>query len=437
MAHTMEAITVAIRQSLDVVQQKKSEPPQFFGIDGPNAAELWIREVEKIFITMGCVEDRKVVYAAYMLIGDAEMWWQGACTMLDAQGERFFNGLRTDIKRTMIPLRITEFVNLVYQATIIESLNLEDVGGPKGATLSAPRLVGTATSILQPRGASAPSFRALAPTTVRCFRCGGPHYLNQCQQVAKDCPTSRSRAASSIARALHAVRPRTVRAPQMIRPRSKACVFTTSGTDAAQATDLVQGTGMVVGTSLSVLFYSGATHSFIADVYVKNLGLPVSDLRCNLVVATLTLNLVTTSTACIGCPIVVEGREYRVNLINIPMSGLDVILDMDWLTTNHVVIDCAQQRLIFPEPQELPEMIPITQVEATLGKRASCFVLLVVMDIEREQELQSIPVVRDFSEIFPDDVPGIPPSKEIEFGIDLILGAEPVSIALYRIAPKS
>ncbi|XP_027357447.1 uncharacterized protein LOC113866848 [Abrus precatorius] len=233
----------------------------------------------------------------------------------------------------------------------------------KGATLSAPRPVGTATSALQPKGASTPSFRVSAPTIVRCFRCGGPHYLNQCQQadtrvyflcrqsghLAKDCPTSQIGAASSTASALHVVRPRAVRATQVTRPRAEARVFTTSGIEAAQAIDLVQGTGVVAGTPLSVLFDFRAMHSFIADVCLKNLGFPVSDLRCNLVVATSTLNSITTSTVCIGYPIVVEGQEYRVNLINIPMLSLDVILGMNWLTANHVVIDCAQGRLIFPE----------------------------------------------------------------------------------------
>ncbi|XP_027357446.1 uncharacterized protein LOC113866846 [Abrus precatorius] len=77
-------------------------------------------------------------------------------------------------------------------------------------------------------------------------------------------------------------------------------------------------------------------------------------------------------------------------------------------------------------------MIPTRQVKVALGDGALSFVLLVVMNIEQEQELQSIPVVRDFLEIFPNDVPGIPPPREIEFGIDLVLGAEPVSIAPYQ-----
>ncbi|XP_027358741.1 uncharacterized protein LOC113867549 [Abrus precatorius] len=192
MAHTMEAMaatvaaaTASSAPSLEyhgLSEFRKNDPRQFTGVDGPDAAKLWIREIEKIFLTMGCAMERKVLYAPYMLTGDAEMWWHGARAMLEARGEvitlavfrssflekffpshvratkereflnlvqenssvceyaiqferlykfyshptseewrcqRFSDGLRTDIKRILIPLRITEFADLVDQATII------------------------------------------------------------------------------------------------------------------------------------------------------------------------------------------------------------------------------------------------------------------------------------------------------------------------------
>ncbi|XP_027348056.1 uncharacterized protein LOC113859497 [Abrus precatorius] len=118
------------------------------------------------------------------------------------------------------------------------------------------------------------------------------------------------------------------------------------------------------------------------------------------------------------------------------VAGLDVILGMNCLTANRVLIDCGQRCLVFPEQQGCVELISTRQVETSLGEGVCCFVLLGVMNAEVEQSLQSIPIVREFPEIFPEDIPRIPPRREVEFSIDLIPGAEPVSVAPYRMAPK-
>jgi len=56
---------------------------------------------------------------------------------------------------------------------------------------------------------------------------------------------------------------------------------------------------------------------------------------------------------CVGCPMEVAGRRFKVNLICLPMEGLDVILGMDWLASNHVVIDCGQRKVVFPDAKRL------------------------------------------------------------------------------------
>nr|XP_009773331.1 PREDICTED: uncharacterized protein LOC104223569 [Nicotiana sylvestris] len=55
--------------------------------------------------------------------------------------------------------------------------------------------------------------------------------------------------------------------------------------------------------------------------------------------------------------------------------------------------------------------------------------------ITEQPALQSVPVVREFLEVFPDDLPGLPPERIIDFGIDLMPGTQPISIPLYRMAP--
>ena len=73
-------------------------------------------------------------------------------------------------------------------------------------------------------------------------------------------------------------------------------------------------------------------------------------------VSTTASGLVKTLSLCARCPVEVEGRMFKVNLICLPLQGLDVILGMDWLSTNHVLVDCRQKKLLFSNSEE-PELL--------------------------------------------------------------------------------
>jgi len=89
---------------------------------------------------------------------------------------------------------------------------------------------------------------------------------------------------------------------------------------------------------------------------VKQLGLLVCELQCELVVCTPASCLVKTSSMCARCQVEVEGRRYKVNLICLPLQELEVILGMDWLSTNHILIDCREKKFLFPNSKE-PELL--------------------------------------------------------------------------------
>nr|KYP38335.1 hypothetical protein KK1_040407 [Cajanus cajan] len=103
------------------------------------------------------------------------------------------------------------------------------------------------------------------------------------------------------------------------------------------------------GTSLIVLYDSGATHSFISHACVSKLKLLVSSLSFELIVETPTSDSVSTSDVCIKCPLSIDGRNFMVDLICLPLSQLDVILGMDWLSSNHVLLNCTDKSIVFGE----------------------------------------------------------------------------------------
>ena len=189
---------------------------------------------------------------------------------------------------------------------------------------------------------------------------------------------------------------------------------------------------MIAGRSLRVLYASRATHSFVSESRVVELGLPVRELQYDLVVSTPASGLVRTSTACARCKIEVEGRKYKVNLI---LEGLDVILGMDWLSANHILIDCNERKVLFPSLEDEDLLMSSQQVDKAMKEGSQCFMILTQLSVETESRHMETPVVGDLSDVFPKDVSGLPPTREIEFSIDLVPEVGPVSIAPYRMTP--
>jgi len=122
-----------------------------------------------------------------------------------------------------------------------------------------------------------------------------------------------------------------------------------TGAEATDSGNLVVECCLIMGKPRCVLYDSGVTHSFVSESCVHELGLPVSELQLDLVVSTSASGLVKTSSVCARCPVEVEGRMFKVNLICLPLQGLDVILGMDWLSANRILIDCREKKLLFSD----------------------------------------------------------------------------------------
>jgi len=160
----------------------------------------------------------------------------------------------------------------------------------------------------------------------------------------------------------------------------------------------------------------------------------VCELQCKLVVSTPASGLVRTSSLCVRCPMEVEGRKYKVNLICLPLQELELILGMDWLSTNCILIDCREKKLLFPISEE-PELLTSQGVVKELQGGAQCYIIFTHLEVEKEEGTSVIPVVHEFEDVFPTEVPGLPPNREVEFSIDLVPRTGPVSMAPYRMAP--
>ena len=124
-----------------------------------------------------------------------------------------------------------------------------------------------------------------------------------------------------------------------------------------------------------MLFDSGATHPFIANACVGRLNLVKRDLGCEFLVSNPSSGQVATSSVCVGCSMEVASRRFKVNLVCLPLEGLDVILGMDWLSNNHIIIDCGRRSLVFPKHEGL-ELISVQRALNEMEAGATCFMIV-------------------------------------------------------------
>ena len=136
-----------------------------------------------------------------------------------------------------------------------------------------------------------------------------------------------------------------------------------------------------------------------------------------------------------------------MDLIALDMRDFDVVLGMDWLSRHRATLDCYKKEVKFHRPWKLEVKFRVIRRELSsniISAMAAQRMLLkgcqgylaYVVEIEKEGILvDEIPVVREFPDVFPDDIPGLPLEREVEFTIDLIPGTEPISIPPYRMAP--
>ena len=145
--------------------------------------------------------------------------------------------------------------------------------------------------------------------------------------------------------------------------------------------------------------------------------------------------------------VLIEGHEFLTDLIALNMRDFDVVFGMDWLSHHKVTLDCYKKEVKLHRPGKLEvkfrgmrrelssNMIFAMATQRMLRKGCQGY-LAYVVETEKEGTLvDEIPVVREFPDVFPDDIAGLPPEREVEFTIDLIPSTEPISIPPYRMAP--
>ena len=131
----------------------------------------------------------------------------------------------------------------------------------------------------------------------------------------------------------------------------------------------------------------------------------------------------------------------------LPLSDFDAILGMDGLSRYKANVDCFKRKVIFEKEDGVKVCFMGDSRKATtkivsamtamkyLRKGYDAYLAFVVDKRKEGKELKEVPTVREFGDVFPEELPGLPPEREIEFEIELLLGVSPISQAPYRMDP--
>nr|GFC42213.1 putative reverse transcriptase domain-containing protein [Tanacetum cinerariifolium] len=190
----------------------------------------------------------------------------------------------------------------------------------------------------------------------------------------------------------------------------------------------------------------GATHSVISSIFASCVTTTTTLLDHVLCISMPMKDSVRITHVYRDLPLHFDDKIHAINALPLDMCEFDIILGMDWLTEHHATIDCHSYRVIFgdihaPEfiyhsslPGKSMQIISALQARTLLSHGCEGFLATIHDTTFDVPSIHDQPIISKFPDIFPDVLPGIPPVREVEFNIELIPGAEPISKAPYRMA---
>ena len=229
--------------------------------------------------------------------------------------------------------------------------------------------------------------------------------------------------------------------------RTQAWVFLVTQKKADASPDVITGMISVYDHDAYALVDLGATHSFISVPFTERNQIESQHIDGRMVVSVPNGDTMISERIVPGSRLVIQNKDFPADLIVLGIHDFDIVLGMDWLSKHRATLDCYKKEVRLFHPEE-PGVIfrgikreialsLINTMTASKMLRKGCQGYLAFV-VDRRQEgtlLEDIPIVKEFPNVFPDDISGLPPDREVEFTIDLIPGTKPIFIPPYRMTP--
>ncbi|KAG8478880.1 hypothetical protein CXB51_028735 [Gossypium anomalum] len=370
------------------------------------------------------------------------------------------------------------FAALADQAKKAEEFNKERKQGKREAQVSSKRPSGY---LGRPRGSKRRNQKSSSPTSVRsvdgqkpkcksynkfhskecrlksgaCFRCGSlDHFLKDCPKRTDKEVEVALKLSNPITRGRPLRYPGSANGSQAaakdtvkLEARSLARTYAIHTREEASTLDVITGTFSLFNTCVVALIDPGSTHSYICMRLVSSMNIPIEPREFIIRVSNPLGKSVLVDKVCKNCPLTIHGQCFPANLMLLPFDEFDIILGMDWLALHDVIVNCGSKyielkcldgEILRVDLRELGmPLVVITEMVAQryMRKWYEAYLAFVLNTKETELKIESIPIVCEYPNVFPEELSGLPLEREIDFGIELVLGTTPISISPYRMAP--
>ncbi|KAA3477402.1 DNA/RNA polymerases superfamily protein [Gossypium australe] len=246
-----------------------------------------------------------------------------------------------------------------------------------------------------------------------CYKCGSrDHFIRNCPKLAKEENVQSVRLSNVTARGrpprntgnVSGSQRGTTNTTVRSEARAPSRAYAIRAREEASSPDVITGTFTLFDTDVIALIGPGSTHSYVVFF-------------------------------------------FRANLMLLSFDEFDIILGMDWLTLHNAIVNCKQKSIelrsqnsevVRIESSDLNGLLAVVSAMKALNHvRKGCEAYLAyVIDIKvSEKKVESVPVICEFPDVFPEELSGLPPIREVEFGIELVPGTTSISIAPYRMSP--
>nr|GEX57383.1 putative reverse transcriptase domain-containing protein [Tanacetum cinerariifolium] len=210
--------------------------------------------------------------------------------------------------------------------------------------------------------------------------------------------------------------------------------------------NVVTGTFFLNNRYASILFDTGAKRSFVSTACRSLIDIVPSTLDHDYDVELVDEKIIRVNTIIRGCTLNYLIHPFNIDLMPVELSSFDIIIGMDWLSMYHAIIVYTEKIVHIPYENETLivhgdgsdnrhesqlNIISCTKTQKYLIKGCHVFLAHITKkkakDKSEEKRLKDVPIVQDFPDVFLEDFLGIPPTRQVEFQIDLIPGAVPVA----------